>query len=153
MATYKWRNNILCEVLIIYQGKMKLLAKKMVDEIEPCLVIANLDGCSPKHFWIYCITTRKFFVHCVPKSQWLFLTMRNDHWECSEPKRLQLIVYILFFYTLLPMGVMGVSELRKESCLQWKHHGIKPRCQHWCANLCTMALEMSIARLVQPQTI
>ncbi len=45
MAPYKWRNNILCEVLIIHQGKMKLLAKKMVDEmdeIEPCLVIAIL---------------------------------------------------------------------------------------------------------------
>ncbi len=34
MMTYKWRNNILCEVLIIHQGKMKLLARKMVDEMD-----------------------------------------------------------------------------------------------------------------------
>jgi hypothetical protein len=110
MAPYKWRNNILCEVLIIHQGKMKLLAKKMVDEmdeIEPCLVIAILMVVPQNTFWIYCITTRTFFVHCVLESQFLFLTMWNDHWECSEPKRLPLVVCILFFCILLPMGDYG----------------------------------------------
>lgn len=87
----------------------------------------NLDGCSPKHFWIYCITTRTFFVHCVLEFKWLFLTMRNDHWECSEPKWLELIVYILSLAHCCQWEFIGVSELRKESCLRWKHLEINPK--------------------------
>ncbi len=72
MTTYKWRNNILCEVLIIHQGKIKSLAKKMVDEmdeIEPCLVIAIL----------MVVPQNTFGFIALPQERFLFIVFSNPN--------------------------------------------------------------------------
>jgi hypothetical protein len=52
-----------------------------------------------------------FLVHCIHQEAFWFTAFpiivpcaRNSHWERHEPKRLDLTMYILFFYTLSPMG-------------------------------------------------
>lgn len=133
---------------------MKLLAKKMVDEmdeIESCLVIAIFMVVPQNNFGFIALPQECFLFIVFLNPNGLFLP-HHVEWPLGMlwTKKASINSIYSFLLNIVANGdIIGVSELRKESCLQWKHYGIKPRCQHPCANICTMALKMSNAILVQ----